>query len=121
MDEPIRSEDLIDGLLEMAPHLVVAHHVPGRARLKVLPRGVELLKERKKDSGSLDIPVKHLPGVRKLRTNYLARSVVVEYDADVLTNEVWTALELVRQRPDQMDHFRQLLERLFERGSRPGG
>ncbi len=115
MNETPRNEELIDAIVELAPHVRVAHHVAGRIRLKILPLGVEMLTRRQHESGSADSPVERLPGVRKLRTNPIARSVVVEYDEEVLTNDLWTALELARIKPNHADKLRDLLRATFER------
>jgi hypothetical protein len=121
MNETPRDEELVDAIVELAPHIQVAHHVAGRIRLKILPVGVELLKRRRRESNSVNSPVEHLPGVRKLRTNVIARSVVLEYDEGVLTNDLWTALELARIKPNHTGQLRALLLAALRNDRSPAG
>lgn len=69
-------------LMDLRRYLTVAHHVPGRIRvkfsLKLLsdPRAGEAMRQ----AGTKELP----PAIRSMRTNPLGRSVVIEYDPDVL-------------------------------------
>ncbi|WP_027179989.1 HMA2 domain-containing protein [Maridesulfovibrio bastinii] len=73
-------------LMELRRYLNVAHHVPGRIRLKfsldVLkdPEALKLMKEFE------DSP--RPKAVRQARVNKMARSVVIEYDRNVIDPEM---------------------------------
>lgn len=75
--------------------LRVAHHIPGRIRLK-LSAGHSLDDSGLKLLGAYaDLLVKVLgrvAGIRSVRLNPLARSCVLEYDPQVLSYEGWTDL-----------------------------
>ncbi|MDD4732071.1 MAG: hypothetical protein PHX58_09075 [Desulfovibrio sp.] len=69
-------------LMPLRRHLTVAHHVPGRIRIKfglgllADPQAGKLMDEARKQ----DLP----PAVRSTRLNPLGRSVVIEYDPETL-------------------------------------
>jgi hypothetical protein len=69
-------------LMDLRHYLTVAHHVPGRLRIKF---GMKLLgdpraKEIMNRVGARDLP----PAIRSTRVNPLGRSVVIEYDAEAV-------------------------------------
>lgn len=80
---------LLDAL---AGCLKIAHHIPGRIRLKLesLPSGSVLalpaLAERFKDA------LASHPAIRGVAVNPLARSCVVEYNPALLPGSVWSDL-----------------------------
>ncbi|MCG5512009.1 heavy-metal-associated domain-containing protein [Ectothiorhodospira shaposhnikovii] len=76
-----------DPLLQLLTRVRVAHHLRGRIRLK-------LDADLKGLAVAADIPdiermLGSLPGVSCVRLNLLARSCVVEYDADVIPMSAW--------------------------------
>ncbi|OPX40024.1 MAG: hypothetical protein B1H13_08475 [Desulfobacteraceae bacterium 4484_190.3] len=62
-------------LTQLRRHLSMAHHVPGRIRIKFnsslsdYPQATEILNS-----------FKSLPGIKNVRINFLGRSFVIEYD-----------------------------------------
>lgn len=71
--------EIVEGLRK---HLSVVHHVPGRVRLKF-----EDALANHPWAERLPDEVRTLPGVRSIRVNILARSIVVEYDRAVIRPE----------------------------------
>ncbi|MBK1673513.1 cation transporter [Ectothiorhodospira shaposhnikovii] len=76
-----------DVLIQLLTRVRVAHHLCGRIRLKLDADLKDLV-------GKADIPeiermLDQLPGVSSVRLNLLARSCVVEYDADVIPMSAW--------------------------------
>lgn len=71
-------------------HLDIAHHVRGRIRLRLTPAGVLLLEPdlatRLADHAALT------PGIRSVRVNAAALSVVIEYAPDIIAPELWDDL-----------------------------
>lgn len=88
-------QSLVDHLLKLAPHTVVVHHVPGRIRIRLLPGGLRLAREV-----DLEEAINRVPGIRKVRVNPFAASVIVEYDRGRLSTGLWDTLDEVRKRPE---------------------
>ncbi|XPV75060.1 MAG: HMA2 domain-containing protein [Desulfovibrio sp.] len=85
-------------LLGMRGHVAVAHHVPGRIRLKV---SISALADPRVKSMIKNTSSHALPrGVKNYRVNFFSRSVVVEYDQGVIDpsnlNEVLTTNDQAR-------------------------
>ncbi|MGE4278487.1 MAG: HMA2 domain-containing protein [Magnetospirillum sp.] len=79
-------------LLRLLQVLSVAHHVPGRIRLKLsAPMGNELmaLAEQAKAFGSA---FSAMSGIRAVSLNPLAKSCTIEYDTNVIPATAWTGL-----------------------------
>jgi hypothetical protein len=78
---------------ELLQLLAIAHHVPGRVRLKLLSveqalaRGLTL-----DDVERLTEALCQLEGVRAVKLNSLTHSCLVEYDPSSLTQDTWAAL-----------------------------
>lgn len=82
--------EILQSLLPLRAHLSVVHHVPGRLRLR-LGSGILAL------SGSADPKrfaalLEKVEGIRNVRINPAAASVVVQYDAQRLPPELWQTL-----------------------------
>lgn len=83
----------IDLFRRFAANIHIAHHLPGRIRLKLSP--VELddderaaLAEARAFREALD----NIPGVTSIRLNLLARSCTVDYDRDIIPPAAWSDL-----------------------------
>lgn len=79
-------------LLRFLNALSVAHHVPGRIRLKLsAPLGGELLAlaEQAKDFGKA---FSAMAGIRAVSLNPLAKSCTIEYDTNIIPATAWTGL-----------------------------
>ena len=97
-------------LFGMRSHVSVAHHVPGRIRLKVSLAALAdpRVKEMIKNKGGHALP----KGVKNYRVNFFSRSVIVEYDQAVINpsnlNEALTTSD--ESRFEQLaEEFRTLL------------
>ena len=101
--------DQIEKLLVLARYLEIAHHVPGRIRLRILPAGFSKVR-------GLDITgiVLGIPGVISMRTNAAARSVIIEYNQRRLPFELWQKFGQIEQQPENIEevaaHLRALLK-----------
>ncbi|AVT76380.1 hypothetical protein RPPS3_23170 [Rhodopseudomonas palustris] len=77
------------GLLRFTHHLEIAHHLPGRIRLKLkVPLDGELIAmadEAKRFGKALA----KMDGIRSISLNPLARSCVVEYDPHGIPPAAW--------------------------------
>jgi hypothetical protein len=97
-------------LLRLMPHLEVAHHVPGRIRLRILLSGLRAVQDVDLQSLVLTIP-----GVLCFRVNTCARSVVIEYDQQKLPYELWETVKQLKSRPELAPQFVNRLSGLLNR------
>lgn len=100
----------IEQIVRVAEHLKVVHHVPGRIRLRFSMAAV-------KASRSMDLPglLKTIPGVRKLRVNSAAMSIVVDYDPARLPFDLWQMLVDIPREPESTRIFLERLDTLLTR------
>jgi hypothetical protein len=98
----LRNSSVIDAqqiVADVIPFLRIAHHIPGRVRLKL-------------DIAALTLPALHegagthlkkafgaIPGVRDIQFNLLARSCIVEYDSASIPDSAWPDLLNGRHTP----------------------
>ncbi|CAO3432938.1 HMA2 domain-containing protein [Azospirillum doebereinerae] len=78
-------------LLRFVSLLSIAHHIPGRVRLKLAAKDADvadLVVQAKRFGRSIT----EAPGIRSVNVNLLARSCVVEYDADRIPPAAWADL-----------------------------
>lgn len=75
----------------LAPNLRIAHQVRGRVRLKLDVAAMENVIPARA-ARQLDGLFKNIRGIRSAQLNLLARSCVVEYDADVIPDAAWPDL-----------------------------
>lgn len=93
--DDINDEQMIDGLLRIAPHVAIAHHIPGRIRLKISLEGARAV-----NGGGIAMDGIRIPGIRSMRINGFARSVVIEYDEKIIPHDFWVSLGEIGSRPD---------------------
>jgi len=87
---------VIQTLLDIAPYMEIAHHIPGRIRIRISFSGIESLQ-----GVDLGNHVNQIPGILSARVNALALSAVVEYDPERLDPELWEALAGLKDQPEQ--------------------
>lgn len=72
-----------------ARYLRIAHHIPGRIRLKLAgdldSAQLDAIADAKRFGRALD----DVPGIRSVKLNLLARSCTLEYDASVIPAAAW--------------------------------
>ena len=73
----------------------IAHHIPGRIRLRLALDGVPLSVSDEERSvlaqaRSLQEVLSRTPGVRSIRVNLVARSCTVEYDQGLIPAKAWS-------------------------------
>lgn len=94
-------------LLGLVGQLSVAHHIPGRIRLKMrenLPH--ELIAEAKKFGQALG----GVEGIRSVGVNPLARSCTIEYDARAIPPSAWSGFLSGEATPESEILRRRLLD-----------
>ena len=85
-------------LLRHATRLCLAHHLPGRVRLKLVDGGADAppLAEIQTFLAAL----KSCPGIASAEINLLARSCLVLYDTKVIRPSAWSDLVEGRDSPE---------------------
>lgn len=101
-----------DRLQQFFACIEIAHHIPGRIRLRLSDRGLLAIGG---DNGSLLARASELketfgriPGVRSLRVNLLARSCTIEYDSSAIQPQAWADL-LGQVRSDAATALQQII------------
>lgn len=90
-------------LLALRTQVQVAHHLPGRLRLKVRPGALAVKALRQTDIG-LETLRQLLPGVSSLQLNAPAGSLVLEYNQEIMPfMQVDTFFRTTS--PDQAEHL----------------
>jgi hypothetical protein len=93
MDNPWDGQ--LQELLNLVPHLEVAHHVPGRIRLRVLPSGLHLVMR-----SNIQKTVQSMRGILHIRISAPARSIIIDYDQAQLPYDLWQSVAQVRRKPE---------------------
>jgi len=90
------------------PHLEIAHHIPGRIRLKVLLSGLAAIEDM-----DIEALVLSIPGVLGMRVNSAARSVVIDYNQKVISQDFWHLLGQLKHRPERISEVAARIRRLW--------
>jgi len=80
----------LDHFLSLRCHLQIAHHIPGRIRLRVAPSVFRALGSI--DSSLLQRLPRSIDGVGEVRVNKAAGSAVISYAVDRLDPGLWERL-----------------------------
>ena len=79
-------------LLRFATLLRIAHHIPGRVRLKLAAEGTSELVDMIDQVRQFIRSITDTPGIRSVNLNPAARSCVVEYDPALIPPFTWQDL-----------------------------
>jgi hypothetical protein len=86
------TENIIEKLQQLSSCIEIAHHVPGRIRLRLLDdlppldaQTESLIARAQAFKDALD----DVPGIRSIRLNALARSCTIEYDHRNIPFHAW--------------------------------
>ncbi len=80
---------------DLRRHIVIAHNIPGRIRFRLNASIVLNSRVKKfigKNNNFLENIDSKFRGVKKIRTNILARSIVLEYDKSIINPSLITEL-----------------------------
>lgn len=110
--DDMKDELIIAGLMSIVPHAVIAHHIPGRIRLKISLEGLEAV------NGTLtaDNPIQ-IPGILSTRVNRFARSIIIDYDDKRIPYDLWERVGHISGRTEETaDVVKQLRAVLADEG-----
>ena len=94
--------DFLEPLRNLSAMISIAHHIPGRIRLK-LNAGLAQLRQMEAfgiESAALGGAIDALPGIRGVHLNKLARSITIEYDNESIPDHVWPDLLATQPSPE---------------------
>lgn len=97
-------EEIVDTFLDYIRYFSIAHHVPGRIRVKASWLKAGELK--KIDERELQQVVERIPGISDYRVNKKALSAVIEYDNSLLPFDLWEEVVAVNMYPVKRDEVR---------------
>lgn len=89
-------------LSRFADGLMIAHHIPGRVRLKLAGGSSSALPAFDAVEG-FRRAVASVPGIRSVNLNLLARSCVVEYDPATIPPQAWRDAVEGTSSPEALD------------------
>jgi len=79
-------------LLRLTALLRIAHHIPGRVRLKLDAAAGSALAAAAGDIAALNRALSASPAIRSVSVNHLALSCTIEYDPAVIPPSAWSDL-----------------------------
>ena len=106
------ADDTIRLLFDLAPHVQIAEHAPGKITMKFSFSGLGVLQNA--DLINLD---QTIPGIRKARTSLWRRSVVIEYDEKLVPFSIWEDLTRSDHNPKQRKILRNRFRKIFEKST----
>ncbi len=101
------NEEAVDTFLDYIRYFSIAHHVPGRIRVKA-----SLLKARelkKIDGADIEEIVNRISGITGYRLNRKALSAVIEYDNSVIPPTLWEDVITIDSWPARRGEVREKL------------
>jgi len=98
------NEDIVDTFLDHLRHLRIAHHVPGRIRVKASLSAAQHL--AKVDMQEAEALVQRIPGIEGYRANPGALSVIIQYDQHLLPFSLWEEIGGLHDNPLARDTVR---------------
>ncbi|KJS43039.1 MAG: hypothetical protein VR70_03030 [Rhodospirillaceae bacterium BRH_c57] len=79
-------------LAQFATRLQIAHHIPGRVRLKLTKGSAAISTSLIEQAKLFARAVNDVPGIRSVAINILAQSCLVEYDTALIAPSAWPDL-----------------------------
>ncbi len=100
-------EEIVDKFLDNTRYLKIAHHVPGRIRVKASWSGARKL--AKEDTSDLGEVIDKIPGILEYRVNKKALSVIISYDSEVLPFQLWEDVGTLGENPGNRTEVKERL------------
>ncbi len=107
------NEEIVDKFLDNTRYLKIAHHVPGRIRVKASWTGAQKL--AREDTSDFGEVIDRIPGILEYRVNRKALSVIISYDTEILPFKLWEDVGVLGENPgNRTDVKSRLLDILSE-------
>lgn len=88
----MNNPSLSQHIQSIAPFLKIAHHIPGRVRLKIDAAILKNPTVKDLDSEAILQQLGQIRGIHRIQINKLARSCTIEYDKNILPQAAWADL-----------------------------
>ncbi len=105
--QTLSHEEIVDTFLDHIRYLKIAHHVPGRIRVKASLNAAKKLAEV--DMDELERVIRMVPGIAGYRVNTKALSVIIDYSADMLPFHLWEDVGTLAENPLNRERIKQQL------------
>ncbi len=100
-------DELVDTFLDHIKYFSIAHHIPGRIRVKAsLLQAAHLVGV---NTDGLEELVDDFPGITSYRLNKKGLSAVIEYDQKLLPPDLWEEVAAVDKYPRTREAVRERL------------
>ena len=106
------NEKIVDTFINHVRYLKIAHHVPGRIRVKAGWRSLSHLKEI--TDKEIKNVIDRIPGLTGYRANKKALSVIIAYDPAILPFTLWEEVASLGQYPIKQEEVRKKLLALLD-------
>ena len=107
------NEEIVGAFLDHIRYLTIAHHVKGRIRVKATWSGAQKLADV--DEKEIEAIVAAIPGIRNYRVNKKALSVIIEYDTEILSYQLWEDVGALGENPINNNRVREELLAILDR------
>jgi len=106
------AKDVVNSLLDLAPHTEIAHHVPGSIKLRLLWSGLPVFNRI-----DFEALMNSVPGILETRVRLISRTVVIDYDPDRFPHGLWELVGRLKEEPQLAGTVLARLEEVFDHGS----
>ncbi len=108
----LSNDEKVETFLDSIKYFSIAHHLPGRIRIKAsLLKAAQL---RKVKSDDISEVADTLPGIHSCRVNMKGLSAVIEYDKNIIPPELWEEVANVEKFPATRAEVKEKLLALLE-------
>lgn len=102
-------EQVVDILVQMAPHTEVASHDQGKIKFRLFWSGLGLL-----DRLNFEALMESIPGILNTRVRLLSRTIVIDYDQARLPRELWDDVARLKDQPEIAEQVGTRLRHILE-------
>ena len=110
----LSDEEIVVGFLDHVRYFQVAHHIPGRIRIKAGWDGVKELAQANVSEREIDEIIQRIPGIIDYRANKKALTVIIHYDKKVIPFQLWENIGTLKQDPARYDKLKASLLNLLQ-------
>ena len=105
------TDDVVQLLLDLAPHAKVLKHIPGKITIKFSLSGLGVIQ----NASIRNFDWAAVPWIKKASTSLWRRSVVIEYDEAEIYPEIWEDLVSADHDPAKRNLLKDRLRAILEK------